>query len=107
MTWSASRESVAPPSPWAWRGWSSPSTRPAFVYFTDRPDYDHIGLQMARYSAPLAVLAFIAWSPRALVGPARRLGRRLAVAGVVGVPMVAVGASVVTWLWTGANTELG
>ena len=79
----------------------------SFVYFTDRPDYDQIGLQMARYSAPLAVLAFIAWSPRALVGPARRLGRRLAVVGVVGVPMVAVGASVVTWLWTGANTELG
>ena len=56
---------------------------------------------------PASRLAFIAWSPRALVGPARRLGRRLAVVGVVGVPMVAVGASVVTWLWMGANTELG
>ena len=79
----------------------------SFVYFTDRPDYDHIGLQMARYSVPLAVLAFIAWSPRALVGPARRLGPRFAVVGVVGVPIAAVGASVVTWLWTGANTPLG
>ena len=79
----------------------------SFVYFTDRPDYDKIGFQMARYSAPLAALAFIGWSPRALVGPARRLGRSVAVAGVGGVPVVAVGASVVTWLWTGANTELG
>jgi hypothetical protein len=37
-----------------------------------------------------------------------RVGAFLPVApGVVGVPMVAVGASVVTWLWTGANTDLG
>ena len=79
----------------------------SFVYFTDQPDYDHIGFQMARYSVPLAVLAFIAWSPRALIWPARRLGRRFALVGVVGVPLVAVGASLVTWLWTGANTELG
>lgn len=79
----------------------------SYVYFTDLADYGHIGLQMARYSAPLAVLAFVAWTPRALGPLAARVDRRWAVAAVAGVPMVAVGASVVTWLWTGANTPLG
>ena len=79
----------------------------SYVYFTDLPGYEHIGLQMARYSAPLAVLAFVAWTPRALSPLCGRIDRRWAVAAVAGVPMVAVGASVVTWLWTGANTSLG
>ena len=78
----------------------------SYVYFTDLPGYEHIGLQMARYSAPLAVLAFVAWIPRALSPLGVRVDRRWAVAAVAGVPMVAVGASVVTWLWTGANTSL-
>ena len=79
----------------------------SYVYFTDLPGYEHIGLQMARYSAPLAVLAFVAWTPRALSPVGARIDRRWAVAAVAGAPMVAVGASVVTWLWTGANTSLG
>ena len=83
----------------------------SYVYFTDLSDYGHIGLQMARYSAPLAILAFVTWTPR-LLGPVAEaivglVGRRWAVAAVAGVPIVAVGASVVTWLWTGANTPLG
>ena len=79
----------------------------SYVYFTDLRDYGHIGLQMARYSAPLAVLAFVAWSPRALGPVVARVHRRTAIAAVAAVPVVAVGASVVTWLWTGANTPLG
>lgn len=79
----------------------------SYVYFTDLPGYEHIGLQMARYSAPLAVLAFVAWTPRALSPLSARIDRRWAVAAVAGAPIVAVGASVVTWLWTGANTSLG
>ena len=79
----------------------------SYVYFTDLPGYEHIGLQMARYSAPLAVLAFLAWTPRALNPLVARVDRRWAVAVVASVPVVAVGASVVTWLWTGANTSLG
>jgi len=83
----------------------------SYVYFTDLSDYRHVGLQMARYSAPLAILAFVSWTPR-ILGPVAdsivgRVGRRWAVAAVAGVPMVAVGASVVTWLWTGADTPLG
>ena len=79
----------------------------SYVYFTDLRDYSRIGLQMARYSAPLAILALVAWSPRALLPTTARIDRRLAVAAVAAVPVVAVGASVVTWLWTGANTPLG
>ena len=79
----------------------------AYVYFTDRADYAHIGLQMARYSSPLAVLAAMAWAPRLVAAVAGHLERRWAVARVSAVPVVAVGASVVTWLWTGANTPLG
>jgi uncharacterized membrane protein len=83
----------------------------SYVYFTDLSDYGNIGLQMARYSAPLAILAFVAWTPRMLSPVAEsvmgRMGRRSTVAAVGGVPVVAVGASVVTWLWTGANTPLG
>ncbi len=79
----------------------------AYVYFTDRADYAHIGLQMARYSSPLAALAAMAWLPRLVASIAGRLDRRLAVAVVAAVPTVAGGASVVTWLWTGANTPLG
>jgi len=79
----------------------------AYVYFTDRADYAHIGLQMARYSSPLAALAAMAWSPRLVASTTGRLDRRWAVALVAAVPMVAVGASVVTWLSTGANTPLG
>jgi hypothetical protein len=36
-----------------------------------------------------------------------RVGRRSVVAAMGAVPVVAVGASMVTWLWTGANTPLG
>ena len=79
----------------------------SYVYFTDLSGYEHTGLQMARYSAPLAVLAFVAWTPRALSPLGARVDHRWAVAAVAGVPMIAVGASVVTWLWTGANTSLG
>jgi len=79
----------------------------AYVYFTDRADYARIGLQMARYSSPLAILAAMAWSPRLVAFSTGRLDRRWAVALVAAVPVVAVGASVVTWLWTGANTPLG
>ncbi len=79
----------------------------SYVYFTDLPDYGNIGLQMARYSAPMAVLALVAWSPRALAHGLSWVDRRAAIAAVVMVPMVAVGASVATWLWTGANTPLG
>jgi len=79
----------------------------AYVYFTDRADYARIGLQMARYSSPLAILAAMAWSPRLVAFTTGRLDRRWAVGLVAAVPVVAVGASVVTWLWTGANTPLG
>ncbi len=83
----------------------------SYVYFTDLPNYGHIGLQMARYSAPLAVLAFVAWTPR-MLGPladavTKLIDRRWAVVALAGVPVVAVGASVVTWLSTGADTPLG
>ena len=83
----------------------------SYVYFTDLSDYGNIGLQMARYSAPLAILAFVAWTPR-MLGPVAeyvmaRVGRRSVVAAMGAVPVVAVGASMVTWLWTGANTPLG
>ncbi len=79
----------------------------AYVYFTDRADYGHIGLQMARYSSPLVVLAAMAWSPRLVASASGRVERRLAVGLVAAVPVVAVGASLVTWLWTGADTPLG
>jgi len=79
----------------------------SYVYFTDRADYGHIGLQMARYALPLAVLAAVAWSPRALIPAAGRIDRRWALVAVALVPTVGIGASVVTWLWTGANTPLG
>ncbi len=83
----------------------------SYVYFTDLVSYRHIGLQMARYSAPLAILAFVSWMPRMLAPVAdsvvSRVGRQWAVAAVAGVPVVAVGASIITWLWTGANTPLG
>ena len=83
----------------------------SYVYFTDLVSYRHIGLQMARYSAPLAILAFVSWMPR-MLGPVAdsvvsRVGRQWAVAAVAGVPVVAVGASITTWHWTGANTPLG
>ena len=78
----------------------------AYIYFTDRLDYAHIGLQMARYSAPLAVLAALAWTPRALGAISGRLDHRWAVGALALVPTVAVVASAVTWLWTGANTPL-
>lgn len=79
----------------------------SYVYFTDRADYGHIGLQMARYALPLAVLAAVAWSPRALIPAAGRIDRHWALVAVALVPTVGIGASVVTWLWTGANTPLG
>jgi len=79
----------------------------AYVYFTDRADYAHIGLQMARYSSPLAVLAAMAWLPRLVVPAANRLEGRWALLLVAIGPSVSVGASVFTWLWTGANTPLG
>ena len=79
----------------------------SYVYFTDLSSYGDIGLQMARYSAPLAVLAFVAWTPRVLSPLVGRIQRRWAITVVAGVPIAAVGASVVTWLWTGANTSLG
>ena len=79
----------------------------AYVYFTDRADYAHIGLQMARYSSPLAVLATMAWLPRAVVALGDRMDRRWGPILMAAVPVVAVGYSVVTWLWTGANTPLG
>lgn len=79
----------------------------SYVYFTDLAEYRHIGLQMARYSAPLAVLAFVAWTPRTLGPLARRMSRRSAIAVVASAPVVSVGASVVTWLATGANTPMG
>ncbi len=78
----------------------------AYIYFTDRIDYAHIGMQMARYSGPLAVLAILAWTPRALGLISGRLDNRLA-AGLLGIaPAIAVCASVATWLWTGAGTPL-
>ncbi len=79
----------------------------SYVYFTDLADFRHIGLQMARYSAPLAVLAFVAWTPRMLGPLAHRMSRRSAITVVASVPVLSVSASVVTWLATGANTPLG
>ncbi|MED5166035.1 MAG: DUF2142 domain-containing protein [Actinomycetota bacterium] len=79
----------------------------SYVYFTDRTDYAHIGLQMARYAIPLAPLAVVSWLPRSGRMLSSRLSERAAALIIAGVPVVAVGASAMTWLWTGANTPLG
>ena len=79
----------------------------SYIYFTDRMDYAHIGLQMARYAAPLAPLAIVAWLPRSSRRLSSRLSERAATSIIAGVPVIAVGASALTWLWTGANTPLG
>ena len=79
----------------------------SYVYFTDRTDYAHIGLQMARYAIPLAPLAVVSWLPRSSRMLSSRLSERAAALIIAGVPVVAVGASAMTWLWTGANTPLG
>jgi hypothetical protein len=70
-------------------------------------DYAHIGLQMARYAAPLAPLAIVGWLPRSSRVLSSRLSERAATSIIAGVPVIAVGASALTWLWTGANTPLG
>jgi len=79
----------------------------SYIYFTDRMDYAHIGLQMARYAAPLAPLAIVGWLPRSSRVLSSRLSERTAMSIIAGVPVIAVGASALTWLWTGANTPLG
>ena len=75
----------------------------SFVYFTDHATYDTIGLQMARYSAPLLPLMALSWSPRWVVPRLEALSTRAARVLVGAVPAVAVGAVLVTWLWTGTS----
>ncbi len=75
----------------------------SFVYFTDHAAYDTIGLQMARYSAPLLPLMALSCSPRWAVLRLEALSTRVARVLVGAVPAVAVGAVLVTWLWTGTS----
>ena len=80
------------------------------VYFTDRADYATIGLQMARYAAPLTALALIGWTPRLPAGrPALTgwLGRREAKAALAAAVTVPVLASAATWLWLGDDLLFG
>ena len=57
----------------------------SYIYFSDRTDYQGIGIQMARYSVPLVSLALIGWVPRWLVArlPAQQPGREKAAVGLV------------------------
>lgn len=73
----------------------------SYVYFTDHVAYDTIGLQMARYSAPLLPLMVLAWSPRWVLPRLEGLAQRPARLLVAAVPAAAVAAVLVTWLWTG------
>lgn len=82
----------------------------SYVYFSDRTDYQGIGIQMARYSVPLAALASIAWVPRWLIArfPAQKMGLdKAAVGSVILAVGVALVFSVVTWLATGDEIPFG
>ena len=82
----------------------------SYVYFSDRTDYQGIGIQMARYSVPLTALALIGWVPRWLVArlPAQQAGSEKAAAGSVALAVgVALVFSVVTWLVTGDEIPFG
>ncbi|MEC8814778.1 MAG: hypothetical protein VYA92_03135, partial [Actinomycetota bacterium] len=82
----------------------------SYVYFSDRTDYQGIGIQMARYSIPLIALALIGWAPRWLMArlPAQQAGSEKAAVGSVAVVVgVALGFSVVTWLVTGDEIPFG
>ena len=76
----------------------------SYVYFTDHVDYDTIGQQMARYSAPLLVLMFIAWAPRRLPrlpDLERGFAEVAARVTIVAVPVLATTWILLTWLVTG------
>ncbi|MBC8364455.1 MAG: DUF2142 domain-containing protein [Actinobacteria bacterium] len=76
----------------------------SYVYFTDHIDFDTIGQQMARYSAPLLVLMFIAWTPRRLPRlPALEKGYAevAARATILAVPVLATTWILLTWMVTG------
>ena len=82
----------------------------SYVYFSDRTDYQGIGIQMARYSVPLTALALIGWVPRWLVArlPAQQAGNEKAAVGSVALAVgVALAFSVVTWLVTGDEIPFG
>ena len=82
----------------------------SYVYFSDRTDYQGIGIQMARYSVPLTALALIGWVPRWLVArlPAQQGGSEKAAIGLVALSVgVALVFSVVTWLVTGDEIPFG
>jgi hypothetical protein len=82
----------------------------SYVYFSDRTDYQGIGIQMARYSVPLTALALIGWVPRWLVArlPAQQAGNEKAAVGSVALAVgIALAFSVVTWLVTGDEIPFG
>ena len=82
----------------------------SYIYFSDRTDYQGIGIQMARYSVPLTALALIGWVPRWLVArlPAQQGGSEKAAIGLVALSVgVALVFSVVTWLVTGDEIPFG
>jgi hypothetical protein len=82
----------------------------SYVYFSDRTDYQGIGIQMARYSIPLTALALIGWVPRWLVArlPAQQAGNEKAAVGSVALAVgIALAFSVVTWLVTGDEIPFG
>jgi hypothetical protein len=82
----------------------------SYVYFSDRIDFQGIGIQMARYSVPLTALALIGWVPRWLVDrlPAQQARREKAAVGSVALAVgVSLVFSVVTWLVTGDEIPFG
>ena len=73
----------------------------SYVYFTDHVDYDTIGEQMARYSAPLLVLMVLGWAPRWVGRSVDRLPVDAARIVLAVIPVLATAAILLTWLVTG------
>jgi len=73
----------------------------SYLYFTDHLEYDTIGLQMARYSAPLLLFILLAGSPRWALRRLRTVPDRWAHITLALIPTLSVGAVLITWLATG------
>ena len=75
----------------------------SYIYFTDHVEYDTIGQQMARYSAPLLVLMVLAWAPRWSDRYVERLPVEAAQLVPAVIPVIATASILLTWLVTGTT----